>query len=160
MWISLFWGKWSSSMTRHSSTLFHATSCPWENFLMPAGTSWESAKIRLGRVDTYKMQRMPRFSDNCETTGHTDALWHWSCTQNSGQKKNDGNVLLQNLIIVWYMQGILLKTNKQASKQANSCLELHHQSARPQVLLFHCHGNPSVPMNDDWKLLLANSSLN
>lgn len=37
-------------------------------------------------------------------------------------KKNDGNVLLQNLIIVWYMQGILLKTNKQASKQASQFL--------------------------------------
>lgn len=41
-------------MTRYNSTLFHATSCPWENFLMPAGTSWESAKTiqsRLGGVD-------------------------------------------------------------------------------------------------------------
>lgn len=71
---------------------------------------------------SYKMQRMPRLPDNCEATGHTDALWHerWSCTQKSGKKKKkDGNVLLQNLTDIRKekKEGIIIKTNKQTSKQ-------------------------------------------
>lgn len=123
--LDFWWGKWSSNMTRYSSTLFYATSCPWENFLLPAGTSWESAKIiqtRLGGVDIWQnaentqifRQRWGNRSHRCFVTLelHTK-FWPKKIMEMFCRKTW--------LLSYWYMQGkgegIILKTNKQTSKQ-------------------------------------------
>lgn len=123
--LAFLWGKWSSNMTWYSSTLFHATSCPWENFLMPAGTSWESAKViqtRLGGVDILQnaenaqifRQLWGNRSHKCSVTLELHAKF-WP------KKMIEMFCCKTWLFSYWYMQGkregIISKTNKQTSKQ-------------------------------------------
>lgn len=122
--LEFLWGKWSSGMSRYSSTLFHAPSCPWKNFLMAAGTSWESAKViqtRLGGEDILQeaenaqifRQLWGNRSHRCPVTlePHTK-FW---------PKKMMKIICCKSwLLSYWYMQGkregIILKTNKQTSR--------------------------------------------
>lgn len=159
--LDFLWGRWIRRMTRHSSTLFHTTCCPRENFLVLVGTGWQCAKIIQSRLGGLEILQ------STEDAQLVQAVVRQPVTQ----MLHDIGAAPKILTKKWWKhfaakpdycltdkrrrQRSLLKTNKQTV----SCLEPHHGSARPQVFLVCCY-EFSLSTNDDWELHLANSSLN
>lgn len=155
--LDFLWGRWSWSRTRHSLTLFPATCCPGKTFWCQLGRT-ESAKIiqtRLGGLEILPNTEDAQLVQTVVRQQVAQMLCDTGAAPESLTEKNDGNGLLQNLIICKEEGRDFIK-----NKQTDSCLVRHHQSARPQVFLFYCHGSSSLSMNDDQELRLADSSLN